>query len=168
MLRLQPGPAPAYETIPPHPQRDGGQFEIIEEGENGYHVLKREETVHPETTTNLEIILEDSREESYSKLELIGESGSAKKVNQEHITDYSTLETVNIGSSVSKGIDGATGDYNSDGSGKGESKKSVMVMDDNNAIEDDAHQLENGDVEKEQEEGKQPVVSITLDEGNER
>ena len=155
---------PAYETIPPHPRRDGATFEVIEEGENGYDVLKREERANPETTTNLETILEDSREESYSKLELIGgSSGTIEKASHECITEYSTLETVNIGSNVPKDT--------SDSSEKSESKKIVTVMDDSNAFKDDAHQLESGDVEKGQEEeakGKPPVVSITLDEGNER
>ena len=170
MLRLQPGPAPAYETIPPHP-RDGVTLEFIEEGENGYHVLKRdsEGRAHQEPTTNLETILEDSREENYNKLELIGGSGSTKKASQECIAEYSTLETVNIGSSVPKGTDGATGECNSDGSEKSERKESVTVID-NNAFKDDAHQLESGNIEKGQEEeaeGKPPVVSITLDTGNE-
>ena len=70
LLHLQPsGSLPAYETIPLRP-RDGARSEFIEQGENGYSVLSREQRANPKstTTTRMETILEDSREESYSKL----------------------------------------------------------------------------------------------------
>ena len=105
MLRLKPQePAPAYETIPSHPT-DGPRLEFIEQGENGYHILSREQRSNPESTTttqHMEMILEDSREESYSKLELREENGSTKKANEESIAEYSKLEMVNIGSNLPK------------------------------------------------------------------
>ena len=109
LLHLQPsGSVPAYETIPPHP-RNGARLEFIEQGENGYHVRGREQRANPETATTthrMEMILEDSREESYSKLELREESGSSKKTSDEGIDEYSRLERVNIGSSTQEVIIG--------------------------------------------------------------
>jgi hypothetical protein len=172
-LHLQPQqPVPAYETIQPHP-RDGARLEFIEQGENGYHVLSREQRVNPESTTttprHMETILEDSREESYSKLELREESGSMKKTNEEDTGEYSKLEMVNIGSNAPKDAcldNDTTVESNDDSSEQTEGKESVM---DNKAFDDngDALQLENGDVEKGQEEEAKrelPVITITLDE----
>ena len=166
---------PAYKTIPPHP-RDGAKLEFIEQGENGYHMLSREQRTNPENTTTtqrMEMILEDSREESYGKLELREESASIKKANGEGIVEYSKLETVNIGSNLPKDtckVSDATADSNDDHSEQTKGKKSVM---DDKALNDngDALQLEAGDVEKEQEEeakGKLPLITITLDAQNER
>ena len=173
MLHLQPRlPVPAYETIPPHP-RDGAKSEFTEQCENGYHVLSREQKANPETITttrHMETILEDSKEESYSKLELREESGSTKKTSNEGLGEYSKLETVNIGSNVLKdsSLDGnATVDSSDDNSKQTEMKKSVVDFDDNG----DALQLENGDVEKGQQEeakGEPPLITITLDTQNER
>ena len=176
LLHLQPsGSVPAYETIPPHP-RNGARLEFIEQGENGYHVRGREQRANPETATTthrMEMILEDSREESYSKLELREESGSSKKTSDEGIDEYSRLERVNIGSSVPKDTcsdDDATVNSNYDNSEQTERKERVM---DDKAFDDngDALQLESGAVEKEQQEeakGKLPLTTITLDVQNER
>ena len=167
-------PAPAYETIPLHP-RDGARLEVIEQGENGYSILSREQRANRETTTTtcMETILEDSREESYSKLELRQESGSSKKTSDEGIDEYSRLERVNIGLSVPKDTrsdDDATVSSNYDNSEQTERKERVM---DDKAFDDngDALQLESGDVEKEQQEeakGKPPLITIMLDIQNER
>ena len=175
MLRLQqPGSVPAYETIPPHP-RDRVKLEFTEQGENGYHVLSREQRANPETITptqHMETILRDSREESYSKLELREESGSTKKTSNEGIGEYNKLEMVNIGSNLPNDtckVSDVTADFN-DNNKQTEGKKSVVddkVFDDNG----DVLQLETGDVEKEQEEqanGKLPLITITLDVQNER
>ena len=176
LLRLQPpGSLPAYKTIPSHP-RNGARLEFIEQGENGYHVLGREQRANPETITTthrMETILEDSREESYSKLELRKESSSTKKTSDEGIDEYSRLERVNIGSSVPKDTrsdNDATVNSNYDNSGQTERKERVM---DDKAFDDngDALQLESGAVEKEQQEeakGKLPLITITLDVQNER
>ena len=80
-------------------------MEFIEQEDNCYHVLSREQRDNPESTTttqHMEMILEDSREESYSKLELREESGSTKKTSEESIAEYSKLETVNTGSNLPK------------------------------------------------------------------
>ena len=172
LIHLQPQhSAPAYETIPPHP-RDGARFEIIEQEENGYHVLSREQRANPKstTTTRMEIILEDSREESYSKLELKEGSGSTKKTSDE---EYSRLEGLNIGSSVPKNThldNDATVNFNYNSSKQTERKERVM---DDKAFDDngDGLQLESGDVGKGQQEeakGKPPLITITPDEQNER
>ena len=175
LLRLQPsGSVPAYETIPPHP-RDGARLEVIVQGENGYSILSREQRANPETTTTtrMETILEESREESYSKLELREESNSTKKTSDEGIAEYSRLERVNIGSSVPKDThsDNDT-TVNSDYDNSEQTERKERVMDDK-AFDDngDALQLENDDVEKEQQEeakGKPPLITITLDIQNER
>jgi hypothetical protein len=174
LLNLQPQqPVPAHEAIQPHP-RDGARLEFIEQGENGYHVLSREQRANPETITttttqHMETILEDSREESYSKLELVREeTGSTKKANEEDTGEYSKLEMVNIGSNAPNDAcldNGSIVESNDDSSEQTEGKGSVM---DNKAFDDngDALQLEDGDVEKEQEEEAKrelPVITITLD-----
>ena len=176
LLRLQPpGSVPAYETIPPH-LRNGTRLEVIEEGENGYSVLSREQRANPETTTTIcctEMILKDSREESYSKLELREESGNTKKTSDEGITEYSRLERVNIGSSVPKDTrldNDATVNSNYDNSEQTDRKERVM---DDKAFNNngDVLQLESSDVEKEQQEeakGKPPLITIMLDLQNER
>ena len=139
-------------------------------------MLGREQRANPETTTithRMETILEDSREESYSKLELREDSGSTKKTSDEGITEYSRLERVNIGSSVPKdkrSDNDATVNSNYDNSGQTERKERVM---DDKAFDNngDALQLESGAVEKEQQEeakGKLPLITITLDVQNER
>ena len=146
-------------------------MEVIEEGENGYSVLSREQRANPETTTTthcIEMILEDSREESYSKLELREESGSSKKTYDEGID-----ERANIGSSVPKDThsdNDTTINSNYDNSEQTERKERVM---DDKAFDDngDALQLESSDVEKEQQEearGKPPLITITVDIQNER
>ena len=176
LLHLKPQePAPAYETIPPHP-RNGAKLELIEQGEDSYHVLNREQRVNPEnistTTRHMQMILEDSREESYSKLELRDESGSIKKASEESIAEYSKLEMVNTGSNLPKNtckINDATADSN-DNSEQTEGKKSVT---DDKAFNDsgDALQLESDDGEKGQQKeakGKPPLITITLDVQNER
>ena len=175
LLYLQP--APTYETISPHP-RDGTRLEFIEQGENGYHVLSKEERVksNSATTTHMEtLILEDSREESYSKLELREESGSTMKASNEGVAEYSRLETVNIGPSMPKDTcmdNDTTVDSSYDNSEQTEGKESVM---DNKTFNDndDACQLatESGDVEKGQHKdakGKLPLITITSDVQNER
>ena len=120
----------------------------------------------------METILEDSREESYSKLELREESGSIKKANEESIAEYSKLETVNIGPNLPKDtckVSDATADSN-ENSEQTEGKKTVM---DDKAINNngDALQSESDNVEKGQQEetkGKPPLITITLDAQNER
>ena len=97
----------------------------------------------------METILEDSREESYSKLELREENDSTKKANEESIAEYSKLEMVNIGSNLPKDtskVNDVTADSN-DNSEQTEGKKSVV---DDKAFDDngDAPQLESDDVEK--------------------
>ena len=176
LLHLQPpGSVPAYETIPPHP-RNGTRLEVIEEGENGYSVLSREQRANPETTTTIhrmEMILEDSREESYSKLEPREDSGSTKKTSDDGITEYSRLERVNIGSSVSKDTrsdNDATVNSNYDNSEQTERMERVM---DDKAFNNngDTLQLESSDVEKEQREEakeKPSLITIMLDIQNER
>ena len=172
LIHLQPsGSVPAYETIPLHP-RGGARLEFIEQGENGYSVLSREQRANPESTTTIrmETILEDSREESYSKLELKEGSGSTKKTSDE---EYSRLEGVNIGSSVPKDThldNDTTVNFNYDSSEQTERKERVM---DKKAFDDngDALQLESGDIGKGQQEeakGKQPLITITPDVQNER
>ena len=176
LLHLQPsGSVQAYETIPPHP-RNGARLEFIEQGENGYHVLGREQRANRETTITtqrMEMILEGSREESYSKLELREESGNTKKTSDEGITEYSRLERVNIGSSMPKNTcsdDDATVNSNYNNSEQNERKERVMndKAFNNNG---DALQLESGAEEKEQQEeakGKLPLITITLDVQNEK
>jgi hypothetical protein len=146
-------------------------LEFIEQGENGYHVLSREQRANPETITTttttrrMETILEDSREETYSKLELREESDSDKKANEEGTGEYSKLEMVNIGSSVPKDAqlnNDTTVESNDDSNEHTEGKGSVKSY-------GDALQVKNGDVEKgqEEEEAKReglPVITITLDE----
>ena len=172
LLRVQlSGSVPAYETIPLHP-RGGARLEFIEQGENGYHVLSREQRANPDTTstTHMETILEDSREESYSKLELKEGSSSTKKTSDE---EYSRLEGVNVGSSVPKDAhldNDATVNFNYDSSEQTERKERVI---DDKAFDDngDALQLESGDVEKGQQEeakGKPPLITITPDVQNVR
>ena len=150
-------------------------MEFIEQGENGYHVLSREQRTNPENTTTtqyMETILEDSRGESYSKLELREESGSIKKANEEGIAEYSKLEMVNIESNLPEDtykVSDATTDSN-DNNERTEGKKSVM---DDKAFDDngDALQLESDDVEKRQQEetkGKPPLITITIDAQSER
>ena len=150
-------------------------MEFTEQGENGYHVLSREQRANPETITttqHMETILEDSREESYSKLELREESGSTGKANEESIAEYSKLETANTGSNLPKNIckvSDATADSN-ENSEQTEGKKTVV---DDKAINDkgDALQSESDDVEKGQQEeakGKPPLITITLDAQNDR
>ena len=177
MLRLQqPGSVPTYKTIPPHP-RDRPKLEFTEQGENGYHVLSREQRANLETiitTQHMETILEDSREESYSKSDLKEESGSTKKVNEalESIAEYSKLETVNTGSNLPKDtckVNDAIADSNNN-SEQTEGKKTVV---DDKAINDngDALQSESDDVEKGQQEetkGKPPLITTTLDAQNDR
>ena len=174
MLHLQQQqPLPAYETIPPHP-RDGTRLEFIEQGDNGYHVLSREQRVNPETNTTsrrMETIPKDSREESYGKLELREESSTTKKANEE---EYSKLETMNIGSNLPKDTNldnDATVVSNDDSSEQTEGKRSVT---DKKAFNDDGDilQLESGDVEKngkeEETKGEQPLITITPDAQNNR
>ena len=175
MLHLKPQqPAPAYETIPPHPS-DGARLEFVEQGKSGYHVLHREQRAIPETITatrHMETILEDSREESYSKLELREESGGTEIGNEEGVSEYSKLETMNVKSNMPKDtprVNGATVDSNDDSSKRTE-KKSIV---DDKAFDDngDALQLENGEGENGQEEeakGEPPLITITLDVHNER
>ena len=176
LLHLQqPGLVPTYETIPPH-LRDGARLEFIEQEENCYHVLSREQRANPESTTttqHMETILEDNREESYSKLELREESGSTKKTSEESIAEYSKLETVNTGSNLPKDTcldNDATADSNDGDSKQTEGK--ISIVDDKDFDDNgDALQLENGDVEKWQQEeakGKPPLITITLDVQNER
>ena len=178
LLHLQPEqPIPAYETIPPHP-RDGARLEFMEQGENGYHVLSREQRPNPETATTtqrMETILEDSREESYSKLESREGSGSSKKENEEGMGEYSKLEIVNIGSNAPMDstckVSDATVESSDDSSEQTEGK--VLSIMDNEAFNDngDDLQLENSDAEKGQEEVKWeglPEITVTLDEHNER
>ena len=178
MLHLKPQQhAPAYETIPPHPS-DGARLEFVEQGKSGYHVLPREPRAIPipETITatrHMETILEDSREESYSKQELREESGSTEIGNEDlqGVSEYSKLETVNIRSNMPKDtpkVNGATVDSNDDSSERA-GKKSIV---DDKAFDDngDALQLENGEGENGQEEakGEPPLITITLDAHNER
>lgn len=178
LLHLQPQqPIPAYETIAPHP-RDGARLEFLEQEENGYHVLSREQRSNPETATNtqrMEMILEDSREESYSKLESREGSGSSKKANEEdNIGEYSKLETVNIRSTAPTDstwkVSDATVESSDDSSEETEGK--VLSIMDNKAFDDngDDLQLENDDTEKDKEEAKRepPVITITPDENNTR
>ena len=175
LLHLQPEqPVPAYETIALHP-RDGVRLEFLEQGENGYHILSREQIANPETATNtqhMEMILEDSREESYSKLE--SREGS-KKANEEGNTgEYSKLEIVNIGSNVptdsARKVSDATIESSDDSREETEGK--VLSIMDNKVFDDngDDLQLENDDTEKEKEEAKRelPAITITLDEDNTR
>ena len=77
----------------------------------------------------METILEDSREESYSKLELREENDSTKKANEESIAEYSKLKMVNIGSNLSKDtskVNDATADSN-DNSEQTEEKISMLT-----------------------------------------
>ena len=174
MLHLQPRlPVPAYETIPPHP-RDRAKSEFTEQGENGYHVLSREQRANPETITttqHMETILKDSREESHSKLELREESGSIKKANEEGIAEYSKLEMANTGSNLPNNTclnNDAPVDSSDDNSEQTEGKRSAV---DDKAFDDNVGtlQLENGDVERGQEEAKEtpPLITITIDVQNE-
>ena len=180
LLHLQPQqPIPAYETIAPHP-RDGARLEFLEQGENGYHVLSREQRPNPETATttqHMEMILEDSREESYSKLESREGNGSSKKANEEdNIGEYSQLETVNIGSTAptdsTQKVSDATVESSDDSSEETEGK--VLSIMDNKAFDDngDDLQLENDDMEKEKEDSEAkrelPGITITPDENNTR
>ena len=138
-------------------------------------MLSREQRANPETTTTtqLEMILEDSTEESYSKLELREESGSTKKTSDEGNAEYSRLERLNIGSNVLKDIClGNDVTKNSDYDNSEQTERTERVMDDkafdNNG---DALQLESGVVEKEQQEEakeKPPLITIMLDVQNER
>ena len=119
----------------------------------------------------METIPEDSREESYSKLELREESGNTNKANEE---EYSKLETMNIGSNLAKDTcldNDATVASNDDSSKQTEGKGNVT---DKKAFNDngDVLQLESGDEEKkgqeEETKGEQPLITITPDAQNNR
>ena len=119
----------------------------------------------------METIPEDSREESYSKLELREESSSTKKANKE---EYSKLETMNIGSNLAKDTcldNDATVASNDDSSEQTEGERSIA---DEKAFDDngDVLQLESSEVEKkgqeEEAKGEQPLITITPDAQNNR
>ena len=119
----------------------------------------------------METIPEDSREESYSKLELREESGNTNKANEE---ESSKLETMNIGSNLAKDTcldNDATVASNDDSSKQTEGKGNVT---DKKAFNDngDVLQLESGDEEKkgqeEETKGEQPLITITPDAQNNR
>lgn len=95
ILSLQPrAPMPAYETIPLHP-RDEATLELLEQGGSGYSVLSRKQNVNtPESTVKMVSILEDNKEESYSKLELSVNCNNIGESSQDG--DYGKLETLNI------------------------------------------------------------------------
>lgn len=152
---------PAYETIQPH-HTDRNELELAERGEHGYDILNRGINTNSETTVGLlEIVDKESKEESYSKLELpqrsnlVHNSVGIRGSSQEEYK-YNKLEMLNIEPDVPR-------DANADDSKHDERSEEKEIMNssvdeknvDETSLECDNYQQKNGDSEKEQKE-KEP------------
>ena len=100
----------------------------------------------------LETIHEDWKEESYSKLELTTASNNGPSQGQGG-EDYSNLETLTVKLDMTEDptTESTTGKEATDGVSQTENDR-TMLDEDNS--DDDALQLENGDLQKEQDKAE--------------
>ena len=163
LLCLQP-PVAAYEIIELHP-RDGNNTESSQQDEDGYQLLNRNKrkSAMNVTSSGLETIHEDWKEESYSKLELATASNNGPSHGRGG-EGYSNLETLTVKLDMTENA--ITESTTGKGATDGESQKgNDRTMDDDNS-DDDALQLENGDLHKGQDKAEadtQPLVNIAVD-----